>query len=207
MSQIERSIEIAYQNAVAVLQDFLVRGDALQKTNEGISLIYKSLLNGGKIIVCGNGGSACDAMHFCEELTGRFRDDRRPLPAIALTDPANLTAVGNDYGFPEVFSRGVQAHGKKDDVLIALSTSGNSENVVRAVAAAEPIGMKVILLLGRDGGKLRGVGDVNFLIGGSTSDRIQEVHMTILHVMIEGMERLMFPSNYQEAVERGVNPG
>jgi D-sedoheptulose 7-phosphate isomerase len=203
MSEIERSIEIAYQNAVIVLQDFLVRGDALQKTKEGVSLIYKALLNGGKIIVCGNGGSACDAMHFCEELTGRFRDDRRPLPAIALTDPANLTAVGNDYGFPEVFSRGVQAHGRKDDVLIALSTSGNSENVVRAIAAAEAIGMKVILLLGRDGGKLRGAGNVNFLIGGSTSDRIQEVHMTILHVMIEGMERMMFPSNYQDAVEKG----
>lgn len=198
MSNIEKSIEIAYQDAATVLQNFLACGGALEKTKEAISLIHKSLLNGGKIIVCGNGGSACDAMHFCEELTGRFRDDRKPLPAIALTDPANLTAVGNDYGFTEVFSRGVQAHGKKDDVLIALSTSGNSENVVRAVAACQEIGMKVILLLGRDGGKLRGAGDVNFLITGSTSDRIQEVHMTILHVMIEGMERLMFPANYQE---------
>ena len=119
MSDIERSIETAYQDAVTTLQDFLNCDDALKKTNEAISLIYRSLLNGGKIIVCGNGGSACDAMHFCEELTGRFRDDRKPLPAIALTDPANLTAVGNDYGFTEVFSRGVQAHGKKDDVLIA----------------------------------------------------------------------------------------
>jgi len=196
MSDIERSIETAYQDAVTAIQDFLTGDDALQKTKEAISLIYNSLLSGGKIIVCGNGGSACDAMHFCEELTGRFRDDRKPLPAIALTDPANLTAVGNDYGFTEVFARGVQAHGKKDDVLIALSTSGNSENVVRAVAAAEAIGMKVILLLGRNGGKLRGVGNVNFLISGTTSDRIQEVHMTILHVMIEGMERLMFPTNY-----------
>jgi D-sedoheptulose 7-phosphate isomerase len=198
MSDIERSIETAYQDAVTTLQDFLTCDDALKKTKEAISLIYKSLLSGGKIIVCGNGGSACDAMHFCEELTGRFRDDRKPLPAIALTDPANLTAVGNDYGFTEVFSRGVQAHGKKDDVLIALSTSGNSENVVQAVAAAETIGMNVILLLGRHGGKLRGAGDVNFLIAGSTSDRIQEVHMTVLHVMIEGMERLMFPENYSE---------
>jgi D-sedoheptulose 7-phosphate isomerase len=203
MSDIERPIETAYQDAVTTLQDFLTHDDALKKTKEAISLIYKSLLSGGKIIVCGNGGSACDAMHFCEELTGRFRDDRKPLPAIALTDPANLTAVGNDYGFTEVFSRGVQAHGKKDDVLIALSTSGNSENVVQAVAAAEAIGMKVILLLGRDGGKLRGAGDVNFLIAGATSDRIQEVHMTVLHVIIEGMERLMFPANYQEPTEKG----
>jgi D-sedoheptulose 7-phosphate isomerase len=203
MSDIERSIETAYQDAVTTLQDFLTCDDALKKTKEAISLIYKSLLSGGKIIVCGNGGSACDAMHFCEELTGRFRDDRKPLPAIALTDPANLTAVGNDYGFTEVFSRGVQAHGKKDDVLIALSTSGNSENVVQAVAAAETIGMNVILLLGRHGGKLRGAGDVNFLIAGATSDRIQEVHMTVLHVIIEGMERLMFPANYQEPTEKG----
>ena len=141
MSDIERSIETAYQDAVTAIQDFLTGEDALQKTKEGISLIYNSLLSGGKIIVCGNGGSACDAMHFCEELTGRFRDDRKPLPAIALTDPANLTAVGNDYGFAEVFARGVKAHGKKDDVLIALTTSGNSENVVRAVAAAEAIGI------------------------------------------------------------------
>jgi D-sedoheptulose 7-phosphate isomerase len=204
MSDIERSIETAYQDTVTTLQDFLTCGDALKKTKEAISLIYESLLSGGKIIVRGNGGSACDAMHFCEELTGRFRDDRKPLPAIALTDPANLTAVGNDYGFTEVFSRGVQAHGKKDDVLIALSTSGNSENVVRAVAAAEAIGMNVILLLGRDGGKLRDAGDVNFLIAGSTSDRIQEVHMTVLHVMIEGMERLMFPENYSEPAGKGV---
>ncbi|MBV8273732.1 MAG: SIS domain-containing protein [Verrucomicrobia bacterium] len=197
MSDIETSIANAYQGALTALQDFLSSTDALPKTKEAISLISQALSIGGKIIVCGNGGSACDAMHFCEELTGRFRDDRKPLPAIALTDSAHLTAVGNDYGFSEVFSRGVQAHGKKDDVLIGLSTSGNSENVVRAVAAAKEIGMKVILLLGRSGGKLRNAGDLNFVIGGSTSDRIQEVHMTILHVMIEGMERIIFPSNYE----------
>jgi len=197
MSDIETSIANAYQGALTALQDFLSSTDALPKTKEAISLISQALSIGGKIIVCGNGGSACDAMHFCEELTGRFRDDRKPLPAIALTDSAHLTAVGNDYGFSEVFSRGVRAHGKKDDVLIGLSTSGNSENVVRAVAAAKEIGMKVILLLGRSGGKLRNAGDLNFVIGGSTSDRIQEVHMTILHVMIEGMERIIFPSNYE----------
>jgi D-sedoheptulose 7-phosphate isomerase len=196
MSDIETPIVNAYQDSLSALQDFLGSSDALLKTKEAIARISNTLSSGGKVIVCGNGGSACDAMHFCEELTGRFRDDRKPLPAIALTDSAHLTAVGNDYGFSDVFSRGVQAHGKKDDVLIGLSTSGNSENVVRAAATAKEIGMKVILLLGRDGGKLRNVGDVNFVIGGSTSDRIQEVHMTILHVMIEGMERILFPSNY-----------
>jgi D-sedoheptulose 7-phosphate isomerase len=198
MSNIETSIVSAYQDALSALQVFLSSGDALPKTKEAISLVSKALSGGGKIIVCGNGGSACDAMHFCEELTGRFRDDRKPLPAIALTDSAHLSAVGNDYGFSEVFSRGVQAHGKKDDILIGLSTSGNSENVVRAVAAAKDIGLKVILLLGRDGGKLRNAGDLDFVIGGSTSDRIQEVHMTILHVIIEGMERIMFPLNYEK---------
>jgi len=197
MSDIETSVANAYQGALTALQDFLSSSDASLKTKEAISLISNAVSSGGKIIVCGNGGSACDAMHFCEELTGRFRDDRKPLPAIALTDSAHLTAVGNDYGFSEVFARGVRAHGKKDDVLIGLSTSGNSENVVRAVAAAKEIGIKVILLLGRDGGKLRSAGDLNFVIAGSTSDRIQEVHMTVLHVMIEGMERILFPSNYE----------
>ena len=197
MSDIETSIANAYQGALTTLQNFLNSSDASLKTKEAISLIANAVSSGGKVIVCGNGGSACDAMHFCEELTGRFRDDRKPLPAIALTDSAHLTAVGNDYGFSEVFARGVRAHGKKDDVLIGLSTSGNSENVVRAVAAAKEIGIKVILLLGRDGGKLRSAGDLNFVIAGSTSDRIQEVHMTILHVMIEGMERILFPSNYE----------
>jgi D-sedoheptulose 7-phosphate isomerase len=197
MSDIEAPIGAAYQNAVTALQGFLTRGGALHKTKEAVSLISKTLLNGGKVIVCGNGGSACDAMHFCEELTGRFRDDRKPLPAIALTDAAHLTAVGNDYGFTDVFSRGVQAYGKEDDVFIGLSTSGNSENVVKAVAAAKALGMKVILLLGRDGGKLGDAGDLNFIVSETTSDRIQEVHMTILHVMIEGMERIMFPSNYK----------
>jgi D-sedoheptulose 7-phosphate isomerase len=132
MSDIEAAIGDAYQNAVTALQGFLTSGGALLKTKEAVSLISKTLLDWGKVIVCGNGGSACDAMHFCEELTGRFRDDRKPLPAIALTDPAHLTAVGNDYGFTDVFSRGVQAHGKEDDVFIGLSTSGNSENVVKA---------------------------------------------------------------------------
>ena len=197
MRDIETSVANAYQGALTALQDFLSSSDASLKTKEAISLIANAVSTGGKVIVCGNGGSACDAMHFCEELTGRFRDDRKPLPAIALTDSAHLTAVGNDYGFSEVFARGVRAHGKKDDVLIGLSTSGNSENVVRAVAAAKEIGIKVILLLGRDGGKLRSAGDLNFVIAGSTSDRIQEVHMTILHVMIEGMERILFPSNYE----------
>jgi len=197
MRDIETSVANAYQGALTALQDFLSSSDTSLKTKEAISLISNAVSSGGKVIVCGNGGSACDAMHFCEELTGRFRDDRKPLPAIALTDSAHLTAVGNDYGFSEVFARGVRAHGKKDDVLIGLSTSGNSENVVRAVTAAKEIGIKVILLLGRDGGKLRSAGDLNFVIAGSTSDRIQEVHMTILHVMIEGMERILFPSNYE----------
>jgi D-sedoheptulose 7-phosphate isomerase len=133
---------------------------------------------------------------------GGFRNDRRPLPAIALTDPAHVTAVGNDYGFGEVFSRGVQAYGKKDDVLIGISTSGNSENVIRAVAAAKEIEMKIILLLGKGGGELRGVGDVNVIVNASTSDGVQEVHMTFLHVLIEGMERIMFPLNYQETPEK-----
>jgi D-sedoheptulose 7-phosphate isomerase len=202
MSKLETAVQNAYRDAAIVLQEFTSSDDASQKTLDGIHIVTEALSGGGKIIVCGNGGSACDALHFCEELTGRFRNDRKPLPAIALTDPAHVTAVGNDYGFSEVFSRGVQAYGKKDDVLIGISTSGNSENVIRAVAAAKEIEMKTILLLGKGGGKLRGVGDVNVIVNASTSDRVQEVHMTFLHVLIEGMERIMFPLNYQETLEK-----
>ncbi|MBX3402276.1 MAG: SIS domain-containing protein [Phycisphaeraceae bacterium] len=147
---------------------------------------------GGKVLACGNGGSACDAMHFCEELTGRFRSDRPPLAAIACVDPGHLTCTANDFGFENVFSRWVEALGRKGDVLVALSTSGNSENVLRAVDAARRAGMSIALLLGRAGGKLRGRGDFEWIVPGEAAERIQELHMLILHVLVESVERRMF---------------
>lgn len=151
---------------------------------------------GNKVLSCGNGGSACDALHFAEEFTGRFKGDRKALPVIPLLDGANLTCIANDYGFEHIFSRGVEAYGKPGDILLAISTSGNSVNVIRAIDAAKAAGMKVLLFTGKDGGKLHGTCDHEILVKSSDTERIQEVHMTVLHILIESVERVMFPENY-----------
>jgi len=151
-------------------------------------LLSDAFKNGNKVIIAGNGGSACDAMHFAEEFTGRFRKDRQPLPVLSLNDPAHITCVGNDYGFNDIFARSVDAFGKTDDIFIAISTSGNSENIIKAVAKAREKGMYVVCLLGRDGGQLKNVGDYNLIVDGQYSDKIQEVHMAILHILIESVE-------------------
>lgn len=155
-------------------------------------LIAERFARGGKVIVFGNGGSMCDAMHFAEELTGRFRRDRKALPAIALSDPSYLTCVGNDYGFEQVFARGVEAYAVAGDVVLGLSTSGNSPNVIRALATARELGCHTITLLGNDGGKLDGTCDLQITVPGEHSDRIQELHTLILHIIIECVERLLF---------------
>ncbi|MGL5000019.1 MAG: D-sedoheptulose 7-phosphate isomerase, partial [Cetobacterium sp.] len=152
--------------------------------------------NGGKVLIAGNGGSNCDALHFAEEFTGRFRKERRPLPAIAISDSSHITCVGNDYGFDYIFSKGIEAFGKEGDMFIGISTSGNSSNIIKAIETAKKLNMKTVTLLGKDGGKLKGIADYEFLINGETSDRIQEIHMMILHIIIEGVERIMFPENY-----------
>ena len=146
------------------------------------------LRSGGRILAVGNGGSACDAMHFCEELTGRFRGDRRPLAAMACTDPGHITCTANDFGFEHVFSRWVLAHGREGDALIVLSTSGNSRNVLRAVEAAGSINMTRVALLGQGGGVLTGLCEHQWIVPGETSDRIQEIHMLILHILVEAIE-------------------
>lgn len=143
---------------------------------------------GKKTIICGNGGSLCDAAHFAEELTGRFRNDRRPLPAIALADAGHITCTANDYGFDHIFSRSIEALGNAGDMLIVLSTSGNSANCVRAVEAGKERGMKLVTLLGKGGGKLKGRADFEICVGGETSDRVQELHMLMLHILVELVE-------------------
>ena len=145
----------------------------------------------GKVMVCGNGGSLCDAAHFAEELTGRFRADRAPLPAIAIADAGHITCTANDYGFDQVFSRAVTALGRSGDVLVVLSTSGNSENVIRAARAGRERGMWVCGLLGKGGGRVLAECDLGIVFPGETSDRIQELHMLALHSVVEGVERLM----------------
>lgn len=153
--------------------------------------IAASIRGGGKVMICGNGGSLCDAAHFAEELTGRFRADRPALPAIAIAEPGHLTCTANDYGFEHVFSRAVEALGRPGDVLIVLTTSGNSPNILRAVEAGQRKGMRTAALLGKDGGRLRGLCDDEILAPGATSDRIQELHMLVLHILVERVELLL----------------
>lgn len=147
----------------------------------------------GKILIAGNGGSLCDAMHFAEELTGQFRARRRALPAISLSDPGHLTCVANDMGFEEVFSRGVEAFGRPGDLLILLTTSGNSKNLINAALAAKEKNLKTIAFLGKSGGELRGNCDLEWVVSGfDYSDRIQEAHMAAIHIIIEMVERQLF---------------
>lgn len=152
--------------------------------------------NGKKSLIAGNGGSNCDAMHFAEEFTGRFRKERPALPSISISDSSHITCVGNDYGFDAIFSKGVEAFGQEGDFFLGLSTSGNSKNIIEAVKVAKEKGLKTVALLGKDGGQLKGMCDYEFIINAKTSDRVQEVHMMILHIIIEGVERVLFPENY-----------
>jgi phosphoheptose isomerase len=144
----------------------------------------------GKILICGNGGSASDSLHFSGEMIGRFMRERRPLPALALpADVATLTAIGNDYGFDHVFSRGVEAFGKKGDLLFALSTSGQSPNILRAAEKARDLGLGVVALTGKDGGALAGLADFHLNVSeGKTSAAIQEVHIQVIHLLVELMD-------------------
>ena len=162
------------------------------------STIAKAFETGNKVLICGNGGSSTDAMHFAEELTGKFRKERRALPAIALTDPSHITCVANDYGFEEIFARGVEAYGKEGDVLIAISTSGNSQNVNNAVKIATDRKMITFGLLGKNGGKLNEKCNFQIIAPGNTTDRIQEIHIAVLHIIIETIERILFPENYTD---------
>ena len=146
-----------------------------------------------RVFSCGNGGSMCDAMHFAEELSGRFRDDRPPLAAVAISDPAHLTCTANDYGFEQVFARYVEAHGNAGDVLVAISTSGKSPNILAAASRAKAAGMSVIALTGNAGSPLAAQADVEICTPvGRYSDRIQELHIKVLHILIELVERTLF---------------
>lgn len=186
----------SYKAELVLLENFIKEEEKRKETEKVAKALAEIFNNGNKVLICGNGGSNCDALHFAEEFTGRFRGDRRALPAIAISESSHITCVGNDYGFDYVFSRGVEAYGKSGDMFIGISTSGNSGNVIKAVEAAKKIGMKTCVLLGKDGGKLKGMCDYEFIIPGKTSDRVQEIHMMILHIIIEGVERIMFPENY-----------
>ncbi len=184
------SIKQHFLEAQSVINDFLSDDENFRKIEEAGKILTESIKKGNKIISCGNGGSMCDAMHFAEELSGRYRNDRRALAAISISDPSHISCVGNDYGYAYIFSRMVEAVGQPGDVLFGISTSGNSENVLNAIAAATSKGMKVIGLTGKDGGKMASLCDVEIRAPKSDyADRAQEIHIKVIHSLIDFVER------------------
>ena len=183
------TIQSELDNYAALAQGFASDQSNAARIDELARICAQSVRSGGKLLAIGNGGSCADAVHFCEELTGRYRQDRAPIPAIACSDAGHITCVGNDYGFEQIFSRWVDGLGRKGDVLIALSTSGNSSNIIRAVEIAVERGMHTAILLGKGGGAMAGKGDHEWIVPGLTSDRIQELHMLILHALVGAIER------------------
>jgi len=191
-------IRDAFAEAATVLQAFRDDAEALESVKRFAAAAAQALRTGKKLLSCGNGGSMCDAMHFAEEWTGRFRDDRRALPALSFSDPSHLTCIVNDFGYENVFARMVEAYGREGDVLLAISTSGNSENIVRAVRTAKERGVTTVGLLGKGGGEVKPLVDIAIVVPdvATTSDRIQEIHIKVIHSVIEAAERLLFPENY-----------
>ena len=190
----KKKIELAVEDGIRAIQ-FLKAPESLEFIEVASRYISDCFRKGGKVLIAGNGGSLCDAMHFAEELTGIFRAKRRALPAIALADPAHLTCTANDLGYEGVFARGVEAFGKPEDIFIALTTSGNSKNLLEAVPIAKELGLKTIAFLGKSGGQLKGMCDLEWRVDGfHYSDRIQEAHMAALHIIIEMVEHELFPA-------------
>ncbi|MFN3839802.1 MAG: D-sedoheptulose 7-phosphate isomerase [Cyclobacteriaceae bacterium] len=178
------------QQAATVLDNFLKEPTNYLRMDEAAKVMVQSVNNGGKIIACGNGGSHCVAMHFAEELTGRYHESRTPVPAISISDPGHISCVGNEYGFDFIFSRFIDAIGSTNDVLLAVSTSGNSQNVVLAAQAAKKKGMKVVALTGKNGGKLAPHADVEIRVPHfGYADRIHEIHYKIVHILILLIEK------------------
>ena len=186
MDLIKKSLE----QSANVLKDFMNHEDNIRNIKSAADIMVESLKNGGKIISFGNGGSMCDSMHFAEELTGRFRDDRPAIAALAISDPSHITCTANDYGFEAIFSRYIEAHGKPGDVALSISTSGNSSNVIKACEAAKKKGLRIVALTGKSGGKLALLADVEIRVPfNGYSDRIQEIHIKVMHIWIEYIEK------------------
>lgn len=178
--------------AADTLAQFLSDDANIKSIEQAAVLLADSFKAGGKVLSCGNGGSHCDAMHFAEELTGRYRENRPGYPAIAISDVSHLSCVSNDFGYDHVFSRFIEAVGKDGDVLLGISTSGNSANVIKAIAAAREKGMKVITLTGKDGGKMAGSADIEIRVPHfGYADRIQEIHIKVIHILILLIEKEM----------------
>ncbi len=185
MSRLAQHLREGADLLARVLQDQAL----LAQVDKAGDLLVDCLKAGGKVLSAGNGGSHCDAMHFAEELSGRYRDNRPALGALAISDPSHITCVGNDYGFEFIFSRQVEALGRAGDVFLGISTSGNSANILAATKAAKERGMKVILLMGKDGGKMKGLADAEIIVPHfGYADRIQEIHIKFIHALIDHVE-------------------
>ena len=185
----ETYVRAALEEAQSALNDFLSHPERIKSVSDAAKVIVDSLNAGGRIYSCGHGGSMCDAMHFAEELTGRYRDNRPAIGAIAISDPSHMACVGNDYGYDYVFSRYLEGVGRKGDVLLAISTSGNSQNVIHAINAAKEKDMKVIGLTGKDGGEMAKMCDVEIRAPKSEyADRAQEIHIKVIHSLIDYVE-------------------
>lgn len=184
--------------AQIALNEFLASSESISQIDAFVDLLETTFKSGNKVYSAGNGGSHCDAMHFAEEWTGRYRKDRRPLPAMAFADPSHMSCVSNDYGFEHVFERMVDAFGVTDDVFVGITTSGQSPNILLAAETAKKKGMKVVGLLGKDGGKMKSLCDIPIIVPGKTTDRIQELHIKVIHIAIECTERRLFPELYND---------
>ena len=178
-----------FLEAQKILSEFIENESNFQLIQNAGDEMINAIKNGGKVISCGNGGSMSDAMHFAEEMTGRFRQNRGPIPAVAISDPAHISCISNDYGYDYIFSRYVESLGQEGDILLAISTSGNSQNVINAAEAARAKGMKVVGLTGKDGGKLAHLVDIEIRSPESEwADRVQEIHIKIIHSLIHHIE-------------------
>jgi D-sedoheptulose 7-phosphate isomerase len=186
------------REARSALDALIANPTTVEAIGEAGKLLARVFSGGGRVFSCGNGGSMCDAMHFAEELSGRFRGDRKALPAAAISDPGHLTCTANDYGYEQVFSRYVEAHARAGDCLLAISTSGTSRNVVMAAERAKAQGVKVIALTGHPEMPLGALADIEICTpAGRFADRVQELHIKVVHILIELIERELFPENYR----------
>ena len=193
MSRMRDRILCSVEQAILAAQA-LKNDDSVSFMENCAHKIADCLQSGGKLMIAGNGGSLCDAMHFAEELSGLYREKRPALAAMALSDQGLMSCIANDIGYDKVFARGVEALGKKEDIFIALTTSGNSANLIEAVSSAKAKGMQTIAFLGRSGGKMKGMCDLEFIVDGFPySDRVQEAHMAAIHIIIEMVEGRLFP--------------
>ena len=190
-------IQFSLREAHNALTNLLSDHQTLADIERAAGVLIEVFGRKGRVYSCGNGGSMCDAMHFAEELTGRYRRDRAALAAAAISDPGHMSCVGNDLGYEHVFSRYIEAHGRAGDCLLALSTSGTSKNIVNAVRTAQLLNLRVIVLSGKRNPELEALSDVYISTpGGSYADRVQELHIKLLHILIELVERHYFPENY-----------